>query len=167
MLMLRLRLIPLIALLISHTLSQDDYTSSYNFKLITYLKTNVDLEPSVDNYALNYHSPRSLSTPETNYYINGTYFDSFHSIATLWTDDSSHAINVSPDNVRDVRGRRTVYFSKEGQKGVGIRPYPGGIPDLYFGSSTFYACRIGGLGAQLFYRDSVFGFQPSQGERMF
>jgi hypothetical protein len=128
--MLGLCLVPLFALDISVVHSQDDYTSALNFKLITYTKTISDLNPSVNNYVLNYSHktrfailiPRKPTSPETNYYVNGTYFEHYHSIATLWTEDSSHAINISPDDKRDEKGRRTVYFSKTGQKGVGVRP---------------------------------------------
>ncbi|KAG9234698.1 hypothetical protein BJ875DRAFT_6608 [Amylocarpus encephaloides] len=117
----------IISLLLHSTLAQD-YTSSLAFKFIAYLKTTTDLTPSIDNHALNFHdstplailTPRSLSVPETIYYINGTYFDSYHSIATLWTDDSLHAINISPASARDALGRRTVYFSGTGQVGSRI-----------------------------------------------
>jgi hypothetical protein len=163
--MLGLYLVPLFALVISVVHSQDapDYTSALNFQLKIYTKTISDLNPSVNNYVLNYNhktrftilSPRKRTVPETSYYVNGTYFEHFHGTATLWTEDSSHAINISSDDDRDEKGRRTVYFSKHGQQGVGVRPYPGAIPDLYYGSSTFYACKVAGLGVQLFYRDTV------------
>ncbi|EPE27890.1 hypothetical protein GLAREA_04681 [Glarea lozoyensis ATCC 20868] len=129
-------LLPL-ALLIPLATSQDDYTTSLNFKLITYLKTTTDLTPSINNYALNYNkkttlallTPRKRNKPETSYYINGTYFDSFHSIATLWTDDSKHAINIANETTRDAQGRRIVYFSKTGQKGW-VETTPAGCADV-------------------------------------
>jgi hypothetical protein len=107
--MVRCRLLPWFALAIPLVRSEDDYTSSLNFKLTTYTKTINNLNPSINNYVLNYShktrfailSPRSRTIPETNYYVNGTYFEHFHSIATLWTGDSSHAINISPEDDRD------------------------------------------------------------------
>ncbi|KAH6663051.1 hypothetical protein B0J14DRAFT_609665 [Halenospora varia] len=128
--------------------------SSPYFKLVTYTGSSQDLNPTVSNWHLTYSpsnpnspTPYAILVPPSNntatFYVNGTYWAAKHSEATLNYDfgNQAYGMTISPPEVRDAQGRRTVQFAPKGNIGIGITPSPMPQPALYYGSGHFYVCR--------------------------